>query len=69
VAAVEHAHSILNWQENLPDKDVPPQWMWHLDHELELWFDALKTSRGSSGDTSDDGEAPMMRNALVKGRR
>lgn len=42
--------------------------MWHLDHELEIWFDDLNASReGGGGDTSDE-EAPMMRNALAKRR-
>lgn len=66
MAAIEHAHTILSWQANLPDKDIPPLWMWHLDHELEDWFEDLNASRNGSGDSSDDDEAPMMRNALTR---
>lgn len=43
-------------------------WMWHLDHELEDWFDDLNATRTGGGDTSADEEAPMMRNALAKRR-
>lgn len=57
-------------------EEVPPEWMWTLDHELELWFEEVerkreeKFGRGSSG---DDDELPgeMMRNELadeIRGR-
>lgn len=65
-SAIEHAHAILHWQENLPAKDVPPVWMWHLDHELEDWFDALNSNDGSGPEDPDDEDVPMMRNALVR---
>jgi hypothetical protein len=42
---VEHAHQILDWQENLTSDEVPPRWMWHLDHELDIWFTRIKRDR------------------------
>lgn len=59
---------ILDWQENLASKDIPPQWMWHLDYEIKDWFEELEAKRGGGGDRTEADEkvAPMMRNALVR---
>lgn len=40
--AIDHAQRILDWQENLASEDMPPQWMWPLDHELIAWFDDVR---------------------------
>jgi hypothetical protein len=68
---VSHALSIISWQENLTEEHMPPEWMWSLDDELELWFDEVKASFHSRSSSMDDGdeEAPMMSNALARGRR
>jgi hypothetical protein len=61
---------ILGWYANLPRKSIPPEWMWHLDYELERWFDDLDLASGKTPSADDDdGEAPMMRNALAVGAR
>jgi hypothetical protein len=36
--AISHALKILSWHENLPSDEIPPEWMWSLDHEIEDWF-------------------------------
>lgn len=67
VRAFAHAFTILGWQENLGEDEMPPEWMWALDEELEEWFEEVqmvrkeKYSTGGSGD-----ETPMMTNALAK---
>lgn len=65
MAAIAHAHDVIDWQSNLQEKDMPERWQWHLDHEIKNHFENLNSARGGTGDTGEV-EAPMMRNALVK---
>lgn len=69
--AVSHALNVLSWQENLPMDDMPPEWMWPLNDELDEWFDAVDSRRRDGTSREDDLEdAPdMMVNELAKGRR
>lgn len=69
--AVSHALNVLSWQENLVDAEVPPEWMWPLNDELEAWFDAVEAQRKDRYGGDDDYEdAPdMMGNELARGRR
>jgi hypothetical protein len=64
---------ILSWQENLPDDEMPPEWMWPLDHELVGWFDEVQRKRderyGNHDGDSDDTVVPMMNNQLAAARR
>lgn len=62
---------ILSWQENLPEEETPPEWMWSLDHELVAWFEEVKEKRREKyGDPDDERETvPMMGNELAAGRR
>ncbi len=72
VRAVQHAFKILDWHEHLPKEEIPPEWMWSVDHELELWFERVEREReanrpGGGGDTT----AEMMTNELadeIRGR-
>jgi len=63
--AIEQALKILSWQENLTSEEMPPRWMWHLDWELETWFDEVKRARdsrfsvSSSDSYSDDDDETM----------
>jgi hypothetical protein len=43
--AVEHAATIIHWQENLSNEEVPPEWMWSVEHELEIWFERVQAER------------------------
>lgn len=64
---------VLTWYENRPSKEVPPQWMWPFDEELEAWFkrvDEEKKAGNKSSSGSDGSEsAPMVQNELTKGMR
>lgn len=70
--AVEHAFKILDWHENLLSEEIPPQWMWHLDDELEHWFDAVKKQRDEKyggNNNSDESGGEVMENEYAKGLR
>lgn len=50
--------------------EMPPSWMWHLDHELVVWFDAVEERRKSkfgdgSESSSDGGDQPMLDNEFA----
>lgn len=72
VAAISHAHKVLDWYENLPKKEIPPEWMWPFDEELDVFFEeveeARKTASSPSAPDDEDG-GPMMSNELSKGMR
>lgn len=63
--AVEHSNNILSWQENLPEDEMPPEWMWSVDHELEIWFEKLKDARAEKYGTPRE-ESPMMSNEYAQ---
>ncbi len=68
--AISHGNRILDWYENLEEGQVPPEWMWVFEDELNTWFDRIKEerkSRFSSDSSSDDGD--MMQNELARDRR
>lgn len=48
---------------------MPPHWMWHLTHELELWFERVEAERaekyGGGGSSDSREEVPMMENELA----
>lgn len=62
IRAIEHADRICGWQENLTREEMPPDWMWHLETELEAWFEEVDAKRRDKygGDTRD--EVPTMQN-------
>ena len=69
--AVQFAGRILEWQENLTEEEMPPQWMWCFEDELEPWFDEIFRARKSDSGGSGGEEAPegYMTNDLVGDRR
>lgn len=71
--AVAHAHTVLHWQENLFDEDMPPEWMWPLVDELDDHFEAVMARRkeryGGSGNTELEDAPDMVQNELTKGKR
>lgn len=69
--AIEHAHRILDWQENLIKDEMPPRWMWPFEDELEIWFEEVERKREEryGGKGGSDDSVPMMSNELSKGRR
>ena len=70
--AIEHAHLIISWQENLGEDEMPPQWMWTLDQQLNEWFEEVDSRRkekyGGGGGDSDE-SSPMMQNELARDRK
>lgn len=68
---MSHAFTVLAWQENLASDEMPPEWMWALDEELEEWFEEVEAVRkdkyASPGASSDETE--MMSNTLARGKR
>ena len=52
--AWQTALTILNWHENLRDKECPPRKIWFNDKKLAEHFDNLKKKWAGKG----DGEAP-----------
>lgn len=63
VLAIAHAQRVCSWQENLPSDEMPPRWMWSVDHELQSWFERVAEEReekygskvDSGGNTVDTG--------------
>lgn len=43
---------MLQWQENLRDEEMPPQWMWPFDEELADHFEEVFKDRKSGGSGS-----------------
>lgn len=71
MAVFDHALKILSWQENMVSDEMPPSWMWHLDHELVLWFEKLEKKREAdrrkqSGDQDEDAEDRFDENLLYE---
>jgi hypothetical protein len=63
--------TILGWYENLPQEDMPPRWMWHLNDDLERHFEKMKAKRSSGSRDNDDEEwAPgaTIQNEYARGR-
>lgn len=60
--ALDQAYRILHWQENLTEDEMPPKWMWHLEWELELWFEEVERLREEKYGGGRDEEVPMMKN-------
>ncbi len=61
---------LVFWQENLAEEDMPPEFMWHLDEELDAWFADVKRRRESRNDPrNDDLEEPeLVKNPNVRRR-
>lgn len=73
--AINHSVRIISWMENYSDEEMPPQWMWHLEHELEPWFAEVKRARAKQNDSSSNGyeeareEGDYMSNEFTAGLR
>lgn len=69
--AIEHALTVINWHENLPKEDIPPEYLWADSEGLELWWESVEARREdgvptSSGDEWDDSEPRMAENDLAR---
>lgn len=68
---MEHAHFICSWQENLPEDEQPPEWMWCIDHELVGWFEEIDRKRDNERGSRNNGNGkdttvPLMDNELSR---
>jgi len=69
---IQWGQTICSWQEHLSKDEMPPEWMWAVDHELEIWFervDAERDEKYGTGRKSKDTQSPMMDNELLVERR
>lgn len=70
ILAIEHAHRVLSWRENLSGDDMPPSWMWHIESELDSWFQAVDERRKDGRPGGDDDEGSVgVQNEFAKGMR
>ena len=65
LTAIQHASMILSWYENLPEREMPPEWTWPFPDELEEHFVEIKFEReqrmsGNGGGNDGDQWAPNM---------
>ena len=63
VLAIQHASSILNWNENLPEKEVPPRYLWPFPDEIDAWFGEVKIARDQERNSTGGETANMESNA------
>jgi hypothetical protein len=49
-------------------KEMPPEYMWHLDEELVEWFDEVAAQREEKFGGGADETVPMMENEIVNDR-
>lgn len=72
--AIEHASHICDWQENLQEDEIPPEWMWPFSEELEVHFEEVDRKRKEKYGLDDDdkagnGDMGMLDNEFARGRR
>ena len=67
ISAIAHASNVINWRENMSKEEVPPEWMWPFNEELDEWFDEVEFQRSQKyGGGSDADDADMDRNEYAK---
>lgn len=54
--ALSQALLISSWHEHLGEKEMPPEWMWTLPWELEVWFERVDYERKQKYGGGDDGD-------------
>lgn len=71
--AIEQGLTILNWFENLPKDEVPPEYLWEDSEGLEWWWSAVEEKRESGDDAvsrpggdEDDQSSSMADNELAR---
>jgi hypothetical protein len=68
--AIEQALLILNWHENLPPEEIPPQYLWEDPEGQEQWRQQLQTRKEYAASTgrslSDVGDEELVSNDLAR---
>jgi hypothetical protein len=59
MTAIEHSQTVVSWQRNLPNDEMPERWMWPFPELINPWFEKVQEMReqkrgGSSGDEHPD---------------
>jgi len=63
------ANSVINWQKNLPEDEMPPRWMWPFSDELEEHFKEIKIARkqkSNKNDSDDSVSSNMIENEYAR---
>lgn len=68
--AIEQGLTILNWFENLPEDERPPEYIWEDSQGLEMWWktvddkrnDGVETNKGHADSAQDDQPRVMTEN-------
>jgi hypothetical protein len=73
MVAINHAMTIIDWQENLTKEEMPPEWMWHLDEEVATFLERVFRERRERMGLPPDDEGGsdgkrMVGNELTRGR-
>jgi hypothetical protein len=72
LTAFQHASTILNWFENVPQEEQPPDWMWPFPDEVSQWFDEVKLAReqkySNDADGGDLDDWDTLKNDAAEGR-
>jgi len=55
-AAIDLGLLVLNWMQNLPREEMPPEYLWDDVEGLQRWWDHIQYRRetASPGDDSSD---------------
>lgn len=43
--AISHANTVLDWMGNLPEDEMPPEWMWPFGEDVEEHFEMIRIER------------------------
>lgn len=57
--AIEQGLAVLNWYENRPEEEIPPEYLWDDSEGLEEWWQRVKERKdfaSSAGVTPADVE-------------
>lgn len=67
IGAIQQAFRILDWFDNMGNKEeIPPEWMWTLDKELDMWWEEVDRRRKENLPGGDkEPEGGMMSNELA----
>lgn len=61
---INHAHTVLQWQENLSSEEMPPEWMWAFNDDIKEWLEDVTRARKDGQDfvRDDRTQVPMTEN-------
>lgn len=69
--AIAHANRVLDWMDNLAEEEMPPEWMWPFDEEINSHLDQVMQDRKdkySNPSPSGGDDGTMMSNEFARDR-